>query len=96
MFAKGIPKGHETHIKESDKRKWREKISSHFPTLQPSQLEMIAPKKADDMTINKISKTEQIVRVNEQPVFFDWDRVEMIPTCYTLHIAPQVSLQHEW
>lgn len=76
-------------MRDSDRRKLRERIKKTFSLIGDQQLEELLPKSAPIFTIKL--QHESIIKRGKDPLFFTTreNGDELIPTCYALHLAPQ-------
>ncbi|CAM9907977.1 unnamed protein product, partial [Chrysoparadoxa australica] len=63
MFLKAEPKGRESRLKESEKRRLRERILKRYPTVSEEQLNLVLPlSKQSELSVVKLTKREEIYR----------------------------------
>ena len=79
LFAKEVPRGKETNVKESEKRKFRERCATTYPLLSPAQLDALVPSaKAASLRVCKLPPRDELFRCEwraglQQPIFFTQD-----------------------
>lgn len=88
-------------MRDSDKRKFKERIAKMYPSMGTLQLNELLPKEAP-VTVSKLQPKDELISRGRDPIFFSHRDSrpaeekgsktaadELIPTCYALHAAPQ-------
>jgi len=103
LFSKTVPTaGKESLMRDSDKRKFKERVAKMYPAMGTEQLNQLLPKEAP-VTVGKLHPKDELISRGRDPIFFSHreSRVvegkgkspssddELIPSCYALHAAPQ-------
>ena len=101
-FEKAVPLSgnKQTQMKESEKRRFRARLKTLFPSLGEEQLgSLVPPSKSVPLITSKLAPKDELYLRAKDPLFFT-QRIsspfsgkrltdELIPTCYALHAAPQ-------
>jgi predicted ribosome-associated RNA-binding protein Tma20/translation initiation factor 1 (eIF-1/SUI1) len=98
--AKGLGRPRDNLVRDSDRRRLRASISSLYPRMGEAALEKLIPlgRSAPEFVqcILKVpvdtGQKEEVYRVGpaREPVFFTLNGTGFLPSCYTLHIAPEI------
>jgi PUA domain protein len=88
MFGKFDPKEDiigENPLKTTAWKSMRDKIIQQYPTLEETDLELILPKKKEEITVMKCTNHIELVKINHVITFFKGREETYFPTLKLLH-----------